>query len=215
MKGRIQSQSGVSLSETYQFDDSSAGPQEVHIDDGVFLVDELGSRTVSERLTVIPLRITSVATAASTNFNTTFNAFPDCANRILGVTVLSNETARVTHAQLSIQEPVGGEEVPFWVWDTAHDVDRAVRWSDSGAAVGDFFVLTPALYQMPSLVARIAASDVDRATAVMPQIILRGTTEAFGAGTVQVFAMVLVARPDPGTPAPGEPSSYGLPLPGW
>jgi len=46
-------------------------------------------------------------------------------------------------------------------------------------------------------------------------MIFRGISNAFGAGTVEAIAMIQLAGPGQGAPTPGQPKSFGLPLPSW
>jgi len=205
---KVLGQSGVSLADSYDVEGSIAGVDELLTKD-VNLVHEMGATMQSERLQSFIVLGTSGALNQSTAWAVAIGGFPDSINRILAITVIATESARVTAASVAIEDVPGTREIPIWTWDITNDLEVVCRW-DLGAGVLQDTQLRPAGgVQLPSLVMRLGVSKD------MPVLIFRGTTEAFGAGTVTVDAVALIARPNTGNPAAGEPSGHGLPLPSW
>jgi len=75
--------------------------------------------------------------------------------------------------------------------------------------VANFTELRPTQRFYPYMLIREGAQQL------MPSLMFRGAALAFGAGTNTTTMIVHVARPLPNDPQPGEPSSFGLPIPSW
>ncbi len=205
---KILAQAGVSLADNYDIEGSIAGVDELETRN-VSLVHEMGAQIHSERLNQFIVKMTSGDVLQSTAFAILASAVPDTTNRILGLALLANTAARVTHASLAYRNPDTNREFVLACWDTSDDAERRCLYSDDGAAAAEFFYLSPTIMQSPHLLARIGTGKL------MPQLLLRGQTEAFGAGTVETLGLVVLAAPGAEAPTPGAPSSHGLPLPGW
>jgi len=206
--GKIQSQAGDSLSDTYSIRGSKVGVEQLNFED-VNLVDEMGGRVHSERLQSFFVTLT-VTVGQSLDFNITAGGIPDSVNRVLGVFAVADTSPAILQVQLAILENGGPtREMPIWVWDNTSGLQQPIRWADDGELPGDEFALTPPIYTLPQLVTRTGAGKL------MPDLLVRGTTTGFGAGMVRLIVMVHLARPDPGNPTPGHPSSHGLPVPSW
>ena len=203
---KILGQAGISLADVYDVEGSIAGTEELLSQD-VGLAHEMGGQILSERLGSFVVILDTGAIAQSLNFEVIFNGLPDCVNRILGCKVVVNNAARVNEANVTISVP-GSLEYPIFVWDDAQDVEREIRMQ-TGGTVGGKFELSSALPFVPTLALRAESEKT------MPSLILRGTTIAFGAGTVITQALLYLCRGNTETPTPGEPSSHGLPLPSW
>jgi len=206
---KILSQSGTSLADTYDIEGSIAGVENLESRD-VSLVDEMGQRVFSERVQSFIISMSSTAILQSVSFDINAGAFPDSPNRILGVQVIADTIGRVNLCQVSVAGPPSDPgEFPLFVWDTADDVESNIRYSLAGAAAGSDGYLVPSNVFTPFLMTRMGAA------AEMGSLQMRGQSSAFGAGTVTIRAFVMIARANPGNPAPGAPSSHGLPLPSW
>jgi len=206
---KILSQAGTSLADVYDIEGSIVGLEDLDVNE-IKGVHDLGPQIHSERLQTFLVLATSGAVAQSVGWNITTAGFPDSINRLLAVTVLSSVTARVSHCSVAIQDVESGREIPIWAWDETPDSEQLVQWSLDGAAVATFINLrSTAALSIPQLLTRTGVSNA------MPALIFRGLTNAFGAGNVQVRVVYQLARPNSGNPPAGEPSSHGLPIPGW
>lgn len=206
---KIQSQSGTSLADTYDVEGSIAGVDNLESRD-VHLFDEMGGRVFSERLHFFIIELDSGDVTQNTSFNISVGGIPDSPNRIVGAGMLIDVTARVDFVQMSIHDETSpSTEIPFWVWDSAIDAERSIRAQVGGGATATMFWLQSEAVQSPYLIGRTGVSQQ------IPTIRMRGNTTGFGAGNVVITGLVYLARANPGDPAPGAPSSHGLPLPGW
>jgi len=204
---KILSQSGTSLADTYDVEGSIAGVDELNSRE-VSLVDEMGGRVFSERMLGFNIQI-ETAPLQSVTFDASAGGIPDSPNRILSLGVTVESTGVVEDIQISIRNTDTAKEIPIFVWDVAQDVERTIRWVDDGDAAADVFYLVNALPSIPELMTRYG----DRG--LMGDFVMRGNTLAFGAGTEKIRGLIHLVRANRGNPAPGEPSSHGLPLPGW
>ncbi len=207
---KILSQAGSSLADTWQVEGSVAGVENLESKD-VSLFEEMGGRVHSERIQSFFIELDSGAVAQSTAFNITAGGIPDSINRVLGIWGIATNSARVDNWTLyqAAQDAAGQGEIPMYHWDNADDSTGGIRWSDHGNAAASFVLLKSLSIWGPSLLTRTGVEND------LPDLILRGITSAFGAGTVQLRVLVHLCRPDPGNPAPGQPSSHGLPIPSW
>ena len=167
----------------------------------------MGGTIFSERLNGEMLRLTSGSILQSVNFDITITP-PEGIYRILGVYVQGDVGARTSAVQVSLRTVGSGREMPIFVWDdaNANDVESNIRIVENGAAVSNDFALIQGTPQaMPTL--GIGAGQASR---VGDEIIMRGSSLAFGAGNVEVVALVYVAQS-----TTTSVSSIGLPIPGW
>jgi len=207
---KILSQSGTSLADTYDIEGSIAGVENLE-SESVHLVDALGGRVHSERLNAFVLNVASDTNAQNAAFATEAVVLPDCVNRILGIIAFVRVTARVAHCTVNIRLAGTGGEFPIWSWDDALDDEYSIRLSESGAAVSTVIALRPSAQLQPFQ--QIVMRSGDEQT--MPSFFLRGLTNGFGAGTVNINALIYIARPQVATVTPGTASSHGLPIPSW
>jgi hypothetical protein len=206
---KILAQAGFSLADVYDIVGSVIGLEELDVTE-VKAVHELGGQIHSERLQSFILQQTTGALAQNVVWDLSQNAFPDSVNRLLGLIVVSNVAARVRLAQVSVSDNDTGREIPVYVFDNLDDDELSIRWSNDGAAAATHFFLRPtAGIYVPNLLTRLGT------TKAMPNITFRGTTDAFGAGTVTTTLIMHIARPNTAVPGAGEPSSHGLPIPSW
>jgi len=207
---KILAQAGSSLADVYDVEGSIIGIEQL-VTQEVQLVHELGGQIHSERLTSFVSRINANEAQSSSWGATSVITLPDSVARILAVTVLIETTGTVLTAGVSIFGPGVSGEIPIWSWDSAIDAESAVRMSVEGGSFGSHIMLRPAPSQalQQTIVCRMGVNRT------MPQIRFGGTTAAFGGGTVDIDAFIYFARPELPNPAPGEPSSHGLPIPSW
>lgn len=209
MSRKVLSQSGISLADIYDVEGSIVGIDQLDVSE-VKGVHELGATIHSERLVSWLVVGATGGIAQNTVFESVITNFPDSIARILGMSVFTDVAARVTHASVAIRNQDNDREIPIWVWDTADDREQGFEWSNDGAAVATFVHLSVLNPSMPQLLTRMGSNGL------MSEVVLRGLTAGFGAGTVQTIVMLQIARPNPTLiPTPGEPSSHGLPIPGW
>lgn len=202
---KILGRAGVSLADVYDVVGSRAGLEQLESRE-VSLVHEMGQTIFSERFSLFVRRATSGALMQSVNFNIVLSDLPSGAWRILGVMVFADVQGRALLASVAVRDPLGGRELPFWVWDSAGDSDLVrVRMEDNGAGVAQHRVLqpAPALIHLPGL----GAGDQPQS---MSEIAFRGSTNAFGAGTVTLTMILQI-----GFSQVGGLDSHGLPIPSW
>lgn len=202
---RILSKSGDSLADMYDVRGSVAGIDEL-ITQELPIVHEMGSTVFSERFSTEILRISSAAQSQNDDWGTLLQGLPNTVFRIMGIRVFVDVTARVTLASLAMRDPITARETPIWSWDDATDAETSIRFSDDGAATGVAIFLQPAPgnVQLPH-----TGSGTEQPQHVSG-LIFRGTTPGFGAGTVEVVALVDIAFAQI-----GGVSSRGLPIPSW
>jgi len=206
---KILSQAGTSLADVYDVEGSVVGLENLDVSD-IKGVHDLGPQIHSERLLVFSLLADSTAINQSTAFDIELGAFPDSINRVLSVFVLADVTGGFSFCSVAIRDSGSLVDHIIWAWDSVDDLESQVRWAEP--AVGTHIALRPTALVaggLPTIIARTGASRT------MPSLFFRGQTLAFGAGTVRARAQIQVARPDRGAPAPGAPSSHGLPIPSW
>lgn len=199
---KILSKSGESLADVYDVKGSIAGVDEL-LSEEVHLTHEMGGAIFAERLVGQVVVITSGAISQSSAFNSVFT-FAPTPGRVLAIRVASTSVTRVQDCVVSLVGPVGGTEIPLFMWVTA-DGSQTQRFSISGGVVNRP-IMTPSVPVMiPNLLTGTDASGTGPFG-----LFLRGNTTAFGAGTTTIDAMVYVAFPEL-----GGVSSKGLPLPSW
>jgi len=207
---KILSQSGVSLADTYDIEGSIAGVENLESKD-VHLFDEMGGRVFSERLLSFNIRMTSGAVAQNITWNTEAAGIPDSINRVLGVFVfiVAADTTEVANCQVSYRDQNDLTEIPIFTWDDGTDPEIPIRYADNSATSTGLIQLRSSVSLLPGLLTRYGEEED------MPSIVFRGVAAGFGAGTVTCVAYIHLCRANRGNPAPGAPSSHGLPLPGW
>lgn len=205
---KILSRSGDSLADIYDVEGSIAGIDSLESRE-LPIVHEMGATIFSERFSTLILREFVAAFAQSTGFNRTVSGIPDGPGdaapfmRINGISVMIDTTARIDLASIAI-DGGDGEEIPIWSWDAALDVEESVRVSVSGAAATTEIFLRPARPFVPGL---IALPGQPQST---PSLFFRGISSAFGAGDVEITALVHV-----GFPRQTGVAARGLPIPSW
>lgn len=205
---KILSQSGTSLADTYDVEGSIAGVDNLESRD-VHLFDEMGGRVFSERLQSFFIRMTTGLILQDTNFDIIAGGVPDSPNRVLAISVLVAGGDRIDRASVSLNDTEGETDMVLFAWNTSSDVGIITRWEELGNLASDLLLVPTAPPNLPALMTRTGPGKS------MPDLALRGRSTGFGAGTTECVAIIHICRANPGNPAPGAPSSHGLPLPGW
>jgi len=203
---KILAQAGMSLADVYNVVGSVAGVEQIESRE-VSVVHEMGATIFSERFSGAIRRLTTGAILQSVSFDLTLADLPAGISRVLGVYVQADAATRIDRCQLSLRSVSDGREIPFFIWD-ATDSQRNIRIVENDAAVTNRVVLMPELpliQTMPSL-----AIGTGQPQQVGEEIVLRGLSSAFGAGTVTLVALVYL-----GFSRVQGISSRGLPVPGW
>ena len=204
---KILSQAGDSLADMYDVEGSIAGIEDLDTRE-LGIIHEMGQTIFSERFTMRLGRVTGTF-LQNTGFDLSFTALPAAPTRILGCSVWTDVTGRLTHCNMSVHNPraAAEREMPFWAWNTADDVESAARVIDEGTLANRILLrpLSPSP-NLPVMIESSAQNDPARVN----EIFFRGLTGGFGAGNVIIEAHVLIAFAD----IIGV-SSRGLPIPSW
>ena len=202
---KILSQAGNSLADVYDVEGSIAGIDQLETRE-LPIMHEMGATIFSERFGGVLVSATSAAVNQSTAWNIGLVGLPAHVWRVFGIQVFVNATARVDFCSICVRETVSGREMPIWAWDSAADSEYNVRFSDDGGAIATTIFLQPAAAnkQLPHL---MAGAGQPQAVA---QLVFRGISSAFGAGTVTADVLTHVGFPDV-----AGLSSRGLPIPSW
>lgn len=208
---RILGQGGRSISDQWDVEGSIVGVGELATDE-VFLVQEMGGVMLSERLGGRIQRETTgdilqsitwggIITAAELNL--------PGVTRILGVSCITNNSARIGRAGIYARDNglLSGtaQEFPLFTWDS-DDLQISINMVDDGNATANLTELRQIgpVQTIPSLLFGAAQRSQ------VSEIAFRGVTTAFGAGTVEVVALIYL-----GVTVVGGLSSFGLPVPSW
>ena len=207
---KISGQSGVSLADTYAVPGGKIRLPDLD-DSEVKVVHDMASTIFAERFRTRILTATSGAIAQNASWGITVGedeGLPINTGRLLGVIVFANTAARTTRATVVVMDSDTGIEVPFFFWDTASDIETAARFSSSAGLAVNRVLQPTQTYQglpLPTFVGgRLQPQGVVRS------IVFRGTASAFGAGTVEVKASMLIADAQV-----ASLPSLGLPIPSW
>lgn len=164
----------------------------------------MGGTIFSERLGGHIRRLSSTDLAQNLSWNITLTSAVEIV-RVLGIAVFTDTVARLIIATLSMRDPASEREVPIFTWDN-NEGSVIARMQDDGGAVGEFDLLTPVNQGAVAPTMLLGTNQDPR----MNEIVFRGTTAGFGAGTVEAVALVHVIFPEL-----GGLSSRGLPVPSW
>ena len=203
---KILSQSGTSLADIYDVEGSVAGVEELETRE-LPIVHEMGATILSERFTTRTVRIPTGAIAQNIAFNVELATLPESPARLLGVQVISDDAARVSRAAVLGTDPTLGQDFPLWVFDTGVAAFETITLEDAAvAATFELLVPRTGLNIFPSFVGGRGQQDE-----MVSSVTLAGLTAGFGAGTVLVTALLLLAFPRRDI----NISSRGLPIPSW
>lgn len=203
---RILSNAGASVADIYDVKGSQA-PLEYLDSQDVKTVHEMGGTIFAERLggSIIQASVTGVLQSANWDINMLKPVFPPGVSRILNISIIASDAARVSAAQISFYKTTGFREMPLFTWDSAVDTEVPMRWTWNGSA-GDFFHLRPSGGTLGVPTMLIGSGQQDR----VEEMRVRGRTLAFGAGTVSLYVTIYFAY----CTLTG-PGSRGLPIPAW
>jgi len=209
---RILGRPGYTLADNYDIEGGSAPIHDLASND-VHLVHEMGGQIMGERVRTFLHHFESDDEDQSTAFDVTDTQLNDVPCRILGISVTTDTIARMSGVQVSLESPDNAfGEFPLFVWSSAADQETTFRYSQPGGSPSTEGYLSTAnagcMQANPSLAARAEAD-------VMGNFVMRGDTSAFGAGTVKVHCMMLIARAERIPSAAGDPRNFGLPFPSW
>ena len=200
---KVLGQAGTSLADVYDVEGSIAGVDQLLSED-VNTVHEMGDTIASERFSGAIRRLQSGAINQSTSFGVSLTDLPAGVWRILNIAVLGNQTARTANLSVLMAD-TNGREIPLFVWDVAQDIESVVRIDENGAGATNlrYFIGNPGLLGPTMGVGTGQPQRVD-------EIAFRGTSSAFGAGTVTYTLLIYIALMQV-----GGLSSIGLPVPSW
>ncbi len=200
---KVLAQAGTSLADHYDVVGSRAGVDEL-VSREVSLVHEMGATMASERMSGGMWRSQTGAIAQNITWDIVLTGFPIGISRMLGVVLLSDAAARIEQAMVALRDPLDGREFPLISWEATNDSESIVRIVENGAAVGNRYQLITRSVETPNL--RFGTAQPQPAQ----DIAFRGVAAAFGAGTVNLVALVYIAYM-----RQAGVSSYGIPIPGW
>jgi len=201
---KILSQAGNSLADIYDVEGSVAGIEQLETRE-LPIMHEMGGTVFSERLAGSIRRGTTAALNQSTPFDVTLAGLPQGIFRILGITVLAT-SGRTSHASVALRSVVQEREIPVFIWDNSDDQQSTIRLQDDGGAASDHTALIPSISLLPNL-----AIGRRQLRSVGDEIVFRGSTNAFGAGTNTLVVLVYQAFTDVGS----NIAPRGLPVPAW
>ena len=210
---KFESQSGAAAADTYETVGSSLDLDEVNDGQGVSFVDEMGARVMAERMNSVMARVVSSNRSQDSEISenllgTGINPTPDAPTRIIGVTVTIPLAAagRIENIMLAIRDINLSRENIFWSWDLVND-DEVETFYNNETTESDVLLLRSTVNLLPVMLTRAGNERV------MPQVVVRGFTSSFGAGTVTTTIVAHLMRATTQAPAPGEPRLPGLPIP--
>jgi len=205
---KILSQAGDSLADVYDVEGSIAGIDQLETRE-LPIVHEMGQTVFSERFSGEIARLPSGDIAQTTAFDVILTSPPVGIYRVLGSIVLIDATARLSLVQLSVRDPGTGREMPFFIWDADNGIESQMRTVENGGAAATINVCRTLVPMNAPLTIGIAEGQPRR---VGEEIVMRGFTETFGAGTVEAIGLIYLASTEI---TQGALSSRGLPVPSW
>jgi len=205
---KILSTVGSSFSDSYDIVGSSLPITEINAIEGISLSHNMADVQFSERMSGRIVRIEAAGVLQSADFNAVTTTLPPVPCRILGACILTDVEARVARAGLYLRDPTPGAEQEFPIAnfdDSLSPLGVNTRMQDDGDAVGNTLELLNCLF---TPMASMTLGDGQPET--VPDFALRGTTPAFGAGTVDIIGLLYIAFAQ----AQGL-RSLGVKIPGW
>ena len=202
---KVLAQAGVSLADVYDIEGSIAGVDQL-LSSEVVLSHEMGGTVFSERLVGSIERLQTGAVAQNTAFDLTLVTPPAGIFRIVAVYVQADLSARTSFVQVSLRDPTTEREIPIFIWQVTNDLQSSIRIVENGGAAGTAAALIQA---SPTGIPSLGVGAGQRVR-VGEEIVCRGLTSGFGAGTVVHTMLIYLAVAS----VPGLPS-VGLPVPGW
>lgn len=198
---KILSQAGNSLADMYDVEGSIAGISDLHTRE-LGIVHEMGATIFSERFRTTYRRLESAPTVQTGNINLAIVNMPEGISRILGVQVLADDATRIANCQVSVQEPLIGQDFPIWVFDVGNV--GVVRIEDQGVGVTRDLLIPQPGQTLPCFITN------GQAHLEMSEITVGATATAFGAGTVILYVLIHF-----GFTYQGGVSAIGARVPSW
>lgn len=204
---KVLSKVGTSLADVYDVEGSIAGIDQLETRE-VQTVHDMAGTIMSERASGKIVESSSGDIAQNTAYDVVHGNedWAPTPFRVLGCVVLAN-VARITLASILLRDPVADREIPIFVWDSAFDTFASVRIVKQAAAPATSAILRPVAgnMMMPSM------GFGDSQPVTVPQIVFRGLSSGFGAGTVRIVSLVYIGYAS----AEGSINVRGLPIPSW
>jgi len=200
---KVLARAGISLSSVYDVKGSIVGVEELLAKE-VHLVHEMGGQIFSERMVSTIQRTSTGAIAQNITWGNTLASAGAGPSRVLGIQVFADVASRLTMASVALRDPIAEREIPVWVWDATTDLDTDLRIDDDGTIANVQLLQSIHPGYLPSM---LLGTDQRRR---VNEIVFRGVTSGFGAGTVTVTAIIHSAFAEL-----GGVGSFGLPIPGW
>ncbi len=204
---KARGQSGVSIADTYEI---PGGVFKIgDIDDSqVNLTHDLASTVFAERFQTEMRVSTTGSISQNTSWANTISDLPGVPTRLLGLCVHADVAARITRASVVIQDADTGQEIPIFFWDITTDIETQVRMSDAGGlGVQEVLQPTQAYFGIPMPTFVGGSLQVDP---VCRNLIFRGTSAGFGAGSVECILTMYIAHSQV-----SKSTAKGLPVPSW
>lgn len=207
----IQGKGGDSLADLYNVRGSQVNVDALE-DSPVILTHEMGHVLASEKLGVQVLQLDATGVSQSSNFDlANSTVIPRTPFRILSAYLFTPDAvASFLHVQVSLGNAELQREVPLAAWEAASDGSASIRLLFDGT-VTNLNILRPGMLQVPTIGVGTFRGDLEQETS---RIAIRGVTAAFGAGTVDVHALLEIASTDVDADIQST-SSAGLPIPSW
>jgi len=200
--GKVLSQGGRSLADQYDVVGSVAGIDELDSRE-VSLVHEMGAVLFSERFRVTTRRLEITGVLQSTAITLFLDNLPTGVTRLLGVQCLSDDGSRIANMQVSLFQPTGDQDFPIWVY-SGNTLPIIVR-DDGSTVTQEILVPEPELNYFPNF----TGGDLQGEDPT-DDIRVRGITTAFGAGTVDLTVVFVMAFTFTGGVSP-----FGARIPSW
>jgi len=200
---KILSQAGNSLADIYDVEGSIAGIDQLESRE-LPIVHEMGATVFSERVSGNIRRLTTGAILQSTTFDLTLTAVGDNVTRALGLLVLADVAGRINMAQVAIRDPDSGREVPIFIFDATFDDEKEIRIVEEGGGAATQIALIGHPLLLPNF---LVGADQPQP---LNEVVCRGITTGFGAGTVTLVMLMYNAFAQI-----GGVSSRGVSIPSW
>lgn len=205
----IQSRIGASLASLYDVRGSIAG-LEILRQEEVSVVHDMALTASSERMSAAIRRAEIGETAQSINFALVMSDFPTDPWMLHGLQVVTVDAeADFTRIGVNMRRtaPNGDfQEMPIWNWDETNSSSAILVDDDNAAAQFVLFHPVEGTKVLPLL---MLGTDQPQ---TVQDLIIRGDTAAFGAGTVTLVVLARLSLFDPGGL---NRSAHGLPVPSW
>ncbi len=198
---KILSQSGTSLADVYDVEGSIAGIEQLDTRE-LGIIHEMGATIFSERFAT-SIRQADTTVNQSATFDVQIAVLPNVPCRVIGIQVITDDGSRLARVAVHVRSVPNAQDMPIWVWDTSLILPVRI---DMGAGNVEEEILggSPGVEQVPTFAG--GSSQVE----FTERIVMRGASNAFGAGTVKITVLAQIAFAEI-----SGISSVGLPIPSW